>query len=74
MGIETLAIAAIATSAIGAGVSAFGQIRAGQASAAQAQAQAQAQALPLRLVLQVLGQLRVQQHLPLPASPPPILL
>ena len=44
MGIETLAVAAIATSVIGAGVSAYGQIRAGQASAAQAQAQGQAAA------------------------------
>lgn len=44
MGIETLAVAAIATSVIGAGVSAYGQIRAGQAQAASAQAGAQAAA------------------------------
>lgn len=44
MGIETLAIAAIATSVIGTGVSAYGQYRASQASAASAQMQGQAAA------------------------------
>lgn len=44
MGIETLAIAGLAASVIGTGVSAYGQYRAGQSSAASAQMQGQAAA------------------------------